>query len=456
MTSPQTRLQHLRARTEVLMPQVIDDLAALVAMPSVAFPDFPARPVIEAGEATAALLRRCGLDGARLIEIPDGFPLVYGEAPAAPGAPTVLLYAHYDVQPVPEPSEWTSDPWALVERDGRLYARGAADDKSGVVMHAAALSLLGASRRVGIKAVIEGEEETESHLPAFIDANPELFAADVILVADMGNPAVGQPALVTALRGEIPVVITVKTLSRRSHSGAFGGPVPDAMMALVRILDSLVDEKGDVAVEGMQFNASSGDPDTDSDRQIEGLRRAAGMLAGTEVIGSGSLPTRLWSRPSATIIGLDAPSVTEAGNSLLPTARAKVSFRTVRPADSGVETQAIAAHLRAHTPFGAQVHVDILDCTPAFSVQEGAAHLVAKRALEEAFGVPCVVRGSGASIPLLGHLRAAAPDAEFILYGAEDGERSRIHDADESVDVHDLERTILAEALMLSRLGEER
>lgn len=435
---------------EQMMPEVIDDLEALVGHASVAFPGYPEEPVRATADATVGLLRRYGLESARLLDIPGGYPAVYGEAPPPPGAPTMLLYAHYDVQPASREQGWTSDPWILTERGGRLYGRGAADDKSGILMHAAALRLFAGRYPVGIKLVIEGEEETASHLDACVREHPELFRANAAIVADMGNLAVGEPALTVTLRGDVSLELTVRTLDHGLHSGEFGGPVPDAMMALVRILDSFVDQNGDVAVAGLAGYDWPG-----IDYPVEELRATSGLRQGVATIGTGSPSSLLWSRPTATVIGIDAPTVRAASNTLLPVARAKVTFRIAPGADPEVEAKAILEHIRAHTPFGAEVDVELGKASPAFEAPRGGpAHAAARRALSDAYGKPCGEVGSGGSIPLLSTLAAASPGAEFLLFGAEDMAEARIHGTDESVDIDELRRMIVAEALTLRYLAE--
>jgi acetylornithine deacetylase/succinyl-diaminopimelate desuccinylase-like protein len=439
----------VRGAVNELMPEVVDDLAALVAHPSVAFPGFPAEPVLAMADATVTLFERAGMESVRLLDIPGGYPAVFGELPPPPGAPTVLLYAHYDVQPAAASQGWTSDPWTLTERAGRLYGRGAADDKSGILMHAAALRVFGGRRPVGVKLVVEGEEETASHLHEYVRARPELFRANAVVVADMGNLRTGDPVLTTALRGALAVTIGVRTLDRGLHSGEFGGAAPDAMTALLRILGSFVDDQGDCAVAGMRSYDWPG-----ADYPEDELRRTAGMLDGVRAMGTGSVASRLWSKPTATVIGIDAPPVAEASNTLLPAARARVSLRIAPGADPAAEAAAVREHIRRHTPFGAHVEVHIAAAAPFETAGGGPAHAAARRALADAYGVPCDEVGSGGSIPLLADLAAAAPGAEFLLFGAEDLAGARIHGADESVDPVELERMIVAEVLTLRYLAE--
>jgi acetylornithine deacetylase/succinyl-diaminopimelate desuccinylase-like protein len=234
-----------------MMPTVRTDLERLVRCASVSAPELPREPVLKAANEAAAILREAGCPGVELIEIPDGAPLVHAEIPAPPGAPTVMLYAHYDVQPAGSPEAWTSPPFEPTLRDGRLYGRGAADDKSGVVAHAATLRAFGGKPPVGVKIILEGEEETDSHLDAFLEQHPDLARADVMLICDVGNFTKGEPTLTTSLRGLASCSVTVRTLKQQVHSGMFGGPAPDALMVLIKLLGTLLDERGDVAVPGL-------------------------------------------------------------------------------------------------------------------------------------------------------------------------------------------------------------
>ena len=432
-----------------LMPGLLDELSALVAIPSIAFPGFPAEPVHRMSEAVVDLLRRSGAP-ARLLEIPGGYPAVWAELPAPPGAPTVLLYAHYDVQPAPPEQGWTTDPFvATTGDDGRIYGRGAADDKSGLIVHAGTLQALGPHLPVGLKILIEGEEETISHLEEFVDANPELVDCDAFVIADMGNQAVGRPALTTALRGEVACTVTVRTLAFPVHSGVFGGAAPDALVALIKMLATLHDDAGDTVVPGVSTGVW---PGADVDADV--YQSSSGILPGVDLVGTGTLSSRLWAKPSATVIGIDAPSVAHASNILIPEATAKVSMRIVPGADAERELDALVAHLRSVAPWNVQVEVTPLKAGWPFAVDmQGPAVLAAEEGLTEAFGVPVEAIGSGGSIPLINSLKNACPRADVILWGAEDTALSRIHASNESVDPTEIERMITAQVLTLQKLA---
>ena len=312
-----------------------------------------------AGEV-ATLLREAGLPEVDVVTAGESRPAVLGRRPGPPGAPTVLLYAHHDVQPPGEAADWDSDPFEPAERDGRLYGRGTADDKAGVAVHLAALRAHGVSGRlpVGVTVLVEGEEEIGSPaLPGFLDAFRDALRADVVVFADAGNWTADIPALTTSLRGGTSVVVEVRTLRHGVHSGMYGGPAPDALTALCRMLASLHDERGAVAVPGLtRGSAGSGDADP-LDLTEEQFRAEAGVLDGVRLTGTGGLTARLWAGPAIAVIGIDAPSVAAASNTLVPVARAKVSMRIAPGDDAAAARDALAAHLTAHAPWGAQVSV---------------------------------------------------------------------------------------------------
>ncbi|HVP96955.1 M20/M25/M40 family metallo-hydrolase [Methanoregula sp.] len=444
--------EEIRAKVQALMPGVIDDLKALIRYPSVAFPGYPGEPVRGMADATVALLERYGLSGARLIDVPGGYPAVYGEIPAPPGMPTVLMYAHYDVQPATKEDGWECDPWDPHEEGGRLYGRGSADDKSGIMLIAASLRTFEGKPPVGIKVLIEGEEETTSHIEALVTSRPDLFSCDAFIIEDNGNLSAGEPALTTSLRGEVSCIIEVSTLDHPVHSGMFGGAAPDALVALIRCLATLHDTRGDVAVPGLQKGTGGG-----GDYPEQAYRESAGVLAGVDLTGTGLIGDRLWTCPSVTVIGIDAPSVQAAANILIPRAAAKVSMRIAPDADPKHELALLVAHLRAAVPWNARVTVQEVSSSPGFVCPTGdLVYAAARTALAIAFGRPVLEKGTGGSIPLLRTLQDTVLHAGFVLWGAEDAAGSRIHGTNESVDVSDLERTIVAQALFLLLLAKKQ
>ncbi len=441
-----------RARVSELMPEVLADLERLVAIPSVAFPGYPPEPVTEMASETLRLFRDVGFTDAALMDVPSGYPPVHGEIRGGAETPVVILYAHYDVQPAPPEQGWTSDPWTPVRRaDGRIYGRGAADDKSGVVVHLGTLKAFDGKPPCTVRLMVEGMEETDTNLDEFREANRELLACDVFIVCDMGNLRVGEPTLTTTLRGDVACIVTVRTLEHPLHSGEFGGPAPDAMIALARLLASLHDDEGNVAVEGVSRVAWHG-----ADIPADDFRASAAILDGVDLTGSGSLGSRLWSEPSVSAIGLDMTTIDGSSNVLIPEARAKLSMRIAPGSDPLGELAALVRHLETHAPWGAQVVVEPIDWDLGYPFQcatDGPAYAAARRALESAFGRPPGEAGSGGSIPLLQTLQRAAPEAEFILWGAQDLAGARIHSSDESVDPSEIERMILAQAFFLQELA---
>src|SRR6478672_2207247 len=276
-------LQEVRSRVSALMPGILDDLNELVALPSVAFPGYPSEPVEAMADRTLELFREAGVRNARRMEVPSGYQPIYGEIPGPEGSPVVVLYAHYDVQPAPPEQGWTSDPWKPTRKeDGRIYGRGAADDISGLVSHLGTLRVFDGKPPCTVKLILEGMEETESNLEAFVEAHPELFSCDLFVICDMGNLRVGEPALTTALRGDVACIVTVRTLEHPLHSGVFGGPAPDAMMALARLLSTLHDDEGNVTIEGVTETTWDGAELSDDD-----LRSSADVLDGVALTGSG-------------------------------------------------------------------------------------------------------------------------------------------------------------------------
>ena len=428
------------------MPELRTDLESLVRIPSCAFPGFPREPVHEAAERTIQLFVDAGLS-AELLPIEDGEPAVV--ARGGTGAKRVLLYAHYDVQPVGDLSAWHTDPFVPVEKHGRLYGRGAADDKSGIVMHVGAVKALRAalgSLPVEVVALIEGEEECGGPLPDYVLHHPEAVQADAIVIGDVGNRAVGEPTFVTALRGLVDCQVEVRTLPRPAHSGMYGGPAPDALLALIRVLDTLRDENGDtVIIPGFEWRGAPAD-------EAE-FREELGMSADQPLLGTGPLADRLVSRPAVSVIGLDAPPVEGAINAVVPYARAKVSMRIPPGTDTQGAMNALCDHLRAAAPWGVDVVVTPGEQGRGCAIAtDGPAYAAARWAMETAFGKPAAESGEGGSIPLVAALQEVVPQAEVLLIGAEDP-GALIHAPNESVDLKELENMVLAEALFLARLG---
>jgi cysteinylglycine-S-conjugate dipeptidase len=465
MTShlPETGL--LAAAVQRVLPSARADLERLVRIPSVSADPAAAPQVEESSRAVAGLLSDAGLPEVEVLSVAGGLPAVLARRPAPPGAPTVLLYAHHDVQPAGDRASWDSDPFQPAERHGRLYGRGAADDKAGIAVHLAALRAHGDRLPVGVTVLVEGEEEIGSPtLTEFLAAYSGRLRADVVVFADAVNWTADVPALTTTLRGGASVVVEVRTSDHGVHSGLFGGPVPDALTALCRTLACLHDERGDVAVPGLVRG-------TRADQGVQGgqvgqvggadrpdltearLRAEAGLLDGVRLTGTGGLTERLWAGPAIAVIGLDAPPVDQASNTLIPAARAKVSMR-VAPGDDPVRArEALAAHLRAHAPWGVHVTVQPGAAAAPYAARTGGrAYRSAHAALAEAWGRPALDIGAGGSIPFVTAYAAAVPEAEILVTGVEDPD-TRAHGANESLHLATFERACLAEALLLRNLA---
>lgn len=442
--------EEARNRVAKLMPQMLRDLMSLAELPSVAFPGYPPEPVEEMARRTLELFQAAGLANARLMDVPDGYRPVYGEIPGPPGSPVVMLYAHYDVQPAPMEQGWSSDPWTPTRKDdGRIYGRGVSDDKGGLAMHLGTLRAFDGKPPCTVRLIVEGMEETNSNLEAFVESHPELFDVDLFVIADMGNLRVGEPVLTTTLRGDVACVVTVRTLEHPLHSGVFGGAAPDAMMALARLLATLQDEDGKVAVDGVTRFDWDG-----VDMSVEEFAASADLLDGVQVVGDVSIGDTLWAQPSVSAIGLDMTSIAGSSNVLIPEARAKISMRIVPGTDPVAELDALVHHLESHAPWGARVSVERTKEAPPFECPtDGPGYAAARSALADAYGKPASEAGSGGSIPLLKTLQSVAPRAEFILWGPEDVAGARIHASDESVDPAEIEAMTVAQILLLDRLG---
>jgi acetylornithine deacetylase/succinyl-diaminopimelate desuccinylase-like protein len=442
------QINEIRDTVAGLMPGVRADLEALTRIPSISLSAFDQAQVQRSAEATADLLRAEGLEVEIVAE--GGRPAVIGHIDGPPGAPTLMLYAHHDVQPTGDDKLWDSPPFEPTERDGRLYGRGAADDKAGIMAHVAALRAHKGRLPVGVTIFVEGEEEIGSDsLATILDVHGHKLEADAIVLADSGNWDIGEPALTTTLRGLIRVVVTVSTLDHGVHSGMFGGAVPDSITALIRLISTLHDDDGNLTVAGLKAGEAS-DLDFDEAR----LRRESGMLDGTHVIGTeGSILTRLWNRPSMTTIGMDVPTVDEASNTLVPSARAKLSMRIAPDEDPQTAYEALTKHLLDHAPWGARVEVELDDMGAGFAADaQGPIYDQARAAFADAWGVEPVDIGVGGSIPFVAAFAEKFPNAALLVTGVEDPD-SRAHGANESLHLGEFEKVCVAEALLLARVG---
>ncbi len=413
----------------------------------------PARrsEVHRSAQATANLLSQAGFDDVQIVS-EDGAPAVIARHPAPPGTPTVLLYAHHDVQPEGDHTLWASPPFEPTERDGRLYGRGSADDKAGIATHLAAFRAHGGQPPVGVTVFVEGEEESGSpSLGRLLAAHRDALPADVIVIADSENWSTEVPSLTVSLRGLADCVVEVASLDHGLHSGLWGGVVPDAVSVLVRLLASLHDDDGNVAVAGLHESRSAAIdyPAYPAER----VRAESGLLDGVSEIGSGSVPQRLWAKPAITVIGIDTTSIAAASNTLIPRARAKVSMRVAPGGDGTTHLNALRAHLEQHAPWGAHVTVTPGDIGQPYAIDaSGPVYDAARAAFRQAWGTEPVDMGMGGSIPFIAEFAAAFPRAAILVTGVEDP-ATQAHSVNESLHLGVLERAAIAEALVLASLA---
>jgi cysteinylglycine-S-conjugate dipeptidase len=448
-----TKARALALTVSTLLPELQDDLGRLVAIPSVSAPGFPEEthgPLLEAYEAVAGLFRDAGVREVGSLELPGTAPIVVGEIPAPEGAPTVLLYSHYDVVPAGDESAWDSPPFETTERDGAIYGRGTADTKSNILVHVGALRAWNGKPPVGVKLLIEGQEEVGSVLEeGYPSEHPEQFRADALLIADGGNIRPGEPSLTVSIRGDAAVTVEVRTLASPKHSGQYGGAAPDALVALLHGLASLHDDHGNVAVEGLRREEWTGVTDTD-----EEFRDLAEVEAGLPLFGTGGLGERVWTGPAITVTGMDVPSVEGAVNAVSAHARAKLNIR-VHPEQPAAEAQAaVVRHLEEQRPFGIPLQVHAGGTGDGFKGKtSGPAWEAMEAAMEAAFGRAPVQIATGGAIPLVKALSDGVPDATVLLFGTTD-KFANIHGPNERVLVDEFEKAVLAEALFFAELAD--
>lgn len=431
-----------------------EELIALAKIPGIAWDAFDANDLELSAEAVAALLK--GLEVFDFVDIRRsqaagklGAPAVVAKRAAKNGKPQILLYAHHDVQPPGDETAWKTEPFEPTLIGNRLYGRGAADDKAGIVTHIAAIRALkhivGADFDLGLTLFIEGEEEAGSPtFRNFLDENKSDLQADVIIVADSGNWTVDVPALTTTLRGLVSQVIEVSTLDHALHSGMYGGAVPDAMLATIKLLATLHDDEGNVAIAGLKQGIADDLPYSEDQLRID-----AGLLGGTQQIGEGSILDRIWTKPALTVIGIDGQSVALSSNTMLPMVKAKISLR-IAPGEVPEEALALLrSHLEANIPFGATLNYGEIELGKPFSgISEGWAKSAAEQALSLGFGQNSVNIGIGGSIPFIADLTEVFPKAQILVTGVEDPD-SRAHSPNESVDLQMLKKAMVSEALLL-------
>ncbi|MFI6997421.1 dipeptidase [Nocardia sp. NPDC050175] len=448
-----SRTAELRAKVAALMPQAKTDLTQLVSFKSVADArQFPPEECERAAQWVADAFVAAGLTRAGLHETPDGSKAVIAARPAPPGAPTVLLYCHYDVQPPLDSAAWRTPVWELTEKNGRWYGRGAADCKGNIVMHLTALRALGPDLPLGVMVVAEGsEEQGTGGLERFVEANPDLLRANAILIGDCGNFAAGVPTLTETLRGSVSVVVTIRTLTGPLHSGMFGGPSPDALAALIHLLATLRDEHGNTTVAGLPNDQRWSGVQYPEDQ----YRTDAGVLRGVELIGDGTVADMLWARPALTVLGIDVPPVVGSAAAIQPSARARLSLRIPPGTDPEQAHKALVAHLEANTPWNAELTIEPEGIGAPFrSGAGGPAREAMETALAVSYGRAATTQGQGGSIPLCNVFADTYPDAEIMLLGVEEP-TCLIHAPNESVDPSEIEHMALAEALFLLNYAEQ-
>lgn len=432
--------------------RTLSELESMIEIPSVSAAGYDPAEVIRSAEFVASLLRNVGLDSVRLLELEGAHPAVYGEKIVSVEAPTVLLYAHHDVQPPGPPDQWDTDPFAPVERDGRLYGRGSADDKAGIAMHLGTIRALGEDPPVNIKVFVEGEEEIGSrHLIDFLDAFADLLGADVIIIGDAGNWARGVPGITTSLRGLVDCIITARTMKYAVHSGSYGGVYPDAITALARTLAGLHNDDGSVAVAGLVSDVADG-PDITKHELDEQVLPAPGV----ELVGSGTLTSRMWRQPAISVLAIEAVPIGEAINQIVPEARAKVSMRIPPGQDAGEAMSALVAHLQASASWGVELEIEQGGVGEALELDtSGPAHDAYRAGMLEGYGTAAVEMGVGGSIPFVAAFSERYPKAEVLLVGVADP-TSRYHGPNESLELADLESAIVAQAVALTLVGSGR
>jgi acetylornithine deacetylase/succinyl-diaminopimelate desuccinylase-like protein len=435
-------------RVREVLPSVRADLEELVRIESVWADPARRTEVQRSAETVARLLSDAAFPDVQIVS-EGGGPAVIARSPAPPGAPTVLLYAHHDVQPEGDHTQWQSPPFQPTERGGRLYGRGTADDKAGIATHLAAFRAHGGQPPVGVTVFVEGEEESGSpSLGALLAAHEHELAADVIVIADSDNWSTDIAALTVSLRGLADCVVEVATLDHGLHSGLWGGVVPDALSVLVRLLASLHDDDGNVAVAGLHQGSAA-----DVDYPPQRVRDESGLLDGVREIGSGSVVQRLWAKPAITVIGIDTTPIASSSNTLIPRARAKVSLRVAPGGDARAHLDALTRHLEQHAPWGAQVTVTPGDIGQPYAIDaRGPVYEAARAAFRQAWGSDPVDMGLGGSIPFIAEFAAAFPSATILVTGVEDP-GTQAHSVNESLHLGVLQRAATAEALLLENLG---
>ncbi|WP_346682753.1 dipeptidase [Bifidobacterium pullorum] len=449
-------VDEIRSRVEEDWPRIVELIERKIALKSISAEGITGEQMRRSAEFVAEELRLVGID-AQVAQAhnADGTPgawEVIGSRIVDPEAPTVLLYAHHDVQPVPDPSVWQTEPFVATQVGDRLFGRGSADDCGGIAIHSGALKALGDELKVNIKVFIEGEEEmgSPSFIP-FIEAHRDEFDADVIIVADSGNWSADIPSLTTSLRGNTTLDVHVRVLEHPVHSGQYGGPILDANTLAAMLIASMYNGDGEMQVPGVAAEEPVGGLQRDLDEAD--VRRDAGILPGYRLAGTGSLASRLWTKPSVTVIGFDAQPVEGSFNVISHETTFRLSLRTAPNQRPEQAQQALADFLVAHAPFGCEVTVTPGENGMGWAMDPNAeATKDALVAMEEAFGVAPVNKGEGGSIPFIPDLQRIFPEAQVLVTGPEDP-KANAHSPNESISMPSLKKNIVTEALLLDKLA---
>ncbi len=434
-------------------PDFKQTLIELSRIPSISADGFPAAEVRRSAEATCDALRAAGVENVRMLEVEGAHPYVYGDWLHQPGAPTILLYGHHDVQPEGRHEKWLSPPFEPTERGGRLYGRGTADDKAGVMAHVAAVaSYLKSTGAVpcNVKFIIEGEEEIGSgNLGRFLDQYRDMMAADFIVLSDTANFDTGIPALTYQLRGICQVDVEVQGLERPVHSGMWGGPVPDPVQILCKLIADLTDKQGALNVPGLYKMVQK--PSATQAKRIRTLpfneakfKREAGMMKGMKLSGEKgfSVYEKLWTRPSLTVIAFEARQFKGSSNQIVDAARARLSLRTVPNVDGNKAAALLKKKLTANVPYGAKVTVKTsrMNVTPWWTTDpDGPAFEAARRALKAGFKKDTAMIGAGGSIGFVQPFADALGGAPCLLMGVEDP-KCNAHSENESLHLLDWQK----------------
>ena len=441
------------AQLEQDFDRALAELRELARIPGVSAAGFDPRELARSAEAVAALLRASGLERVEVLTVPGAHPTVVGEwLHAGPRAPTLLLYAHHDVQPPGRAEKWKTPAFEPTLRaDGRLYGRGVVDDKAGLMVHVAALrACLAAHGRLpcNVKLVVEGEEEIGSpHLEAFLRAHRDRLDASVIVLSDTANLDAGLPSITTSLRGLVVADVRVRGLDHPLHSGMWGGPVPDPASALVRLLARLVDDRGVIQIPGLYDDVA--EPSAEERAQLARLpfderqfRREAGLVDGAALAPEpGRTPyERLWLRPSLAFTALEGVPIAGSANRLMEEAQARVGLRLAPSQDAKRAAKLLVDFLRSAPPSGLHVEVTLESAAGGWSTPaRDPAFAAAKRALAAGFGREVALIGCGGSIPFVGPFAEVLGGVPALLLGLEDP-ICNAHGENESLNVDDFKK----------------